>query len=721
MSHVMNRTTYRMLACAGGLVMASWLWSGHAQAQRQPVRSVAWIRPQAEPPAAPVDDLSIRLKLAWLADPLTFPLRLGVQTTPGGVRIFGYAPSAGIKKRALDIAAAQSGLKVQDGVQIMATMVVGGDSPLPTGELLRLGQQLLNHQLPYLAPQVLLSVTAEGHLIATGVVQSAAERWQVCHALQQLPGCQAIVCQLSLSPLSAEPMGSGNPSAVVAAQTTKRPAAAEAAPPVWTAARPALPAQLPTTVPEVPPLPLETVAAKKILASETAKQPWPPVREAAPEPRPLSATAATPGIDLVPPVSDAPTGGSSLAAANPVSVPPPAVAAIPVNSTSEEKTLLSREWLSIPQPPLPAWPVSPVPPVKEAPTVAARTPGPMRPALSADVSAPPTRAHKAAAVSTSARMSKAVVTNWNSDTQTVVPVVSVGSFQTTAAVPAAEPEAARTAWTKVEFSKRAVPVSRFRHEGTSFPEWAADAKPLPIPAISTGMVEDKLVRVKAETSIHAHGISLEPPVQTRTQEKVSGLSPRPLSTQVVQKPITSDSRKLGKAYRSVAAVTWESTAQTQKAAPRAATANQTVSGIPLPQQPPVAATSQKPVPLPVVTTEPPLLPASATASTAAPLPAATQTPVSSAPPVAQPAAAAQLAAPAGRPAPPSLQHAVASAAQGLGNNLIVYLKNDGKLFISVDVLTQEAAAVLFQRLNTVPELGPLAIEFKARVVSLQRN
>jgi hypothetical protein len=285
-----------------------------------------------------------------------------------------------------------------------------------------------------------------------------------------------------------------------------------------------------------------------------------------------------------------------------------------------------------------------------------------------------------------------------------------------ASVPGNQSAEKRGNWTKVEFPKKSDTVSRFRQEPASFPKWPGTARTLPAVMATNRLADDRLVKVKAEVAASSPGPSLEPPGLPGTQEDVDRIIPRPLNAQVMQKAASGGGQKLGKPYRAVAAVTWTSSASAGPSAPVVTGPGKAGTSPIMPVS--VAGPARQPEPPPATTFGPrpaPSLPvspvAAAPAQPTAHLPAAPTT-------LAVPTApAVKTAIPSRGPAQPHVQYLVARACEGLGKNLVVYMKNDGKLFIAVDVATQEAGAVLFQRLNAIPELGPLAIEFKATVTS----
>lgn len=69
----------------------------------------------------------------------------------------------------------------------------------------------------------------------------------------------------------------------------------------------------------------------------------------------------------------------------------------------------------------------------------------------------------------------------------------------------------------------------------------------------------------------------------------------------------------------------------------------------------------------------------------------------------------------GSPANPRLVQLVAQACGNAATKVVVRMKGDGSLFVYLEVPSEAVGAQLFQNINAIPELGPLAVDFRAKV------
>jgi hypothetical protein len=64
----------------------------------------------------------VRIELAWMADPATFPCYLGVYRDGNALKVRGFVPSEAVRARAIQIAGEQSGMTVVDELRINSNM-----------------------------------------------------------------------------------------------------------------------------------------------------------------------------------------------------------------------------------------------------------------------------------------------------------------------------------------------------------------------------------------------------------------------------------------------------------------------------------------------------------------------------------------------------------------------------------------------------------------------
>ncbi|MGE0529250.1 MAG: hypothetical protein AB7P49_19505, partial [Bdellovibrionales bacterium] len=137
----MKRKLFWLPGWAGCVALGIWAFPAsplvHGQSASQrgfrstPVRQAAQTPSQSiNQVRVPFNDLTeTRIKLAWLGDPVTFSLHLGVQKTPTGCKVTGYIPNKAVKQRVLDLASLNGGGSVEDNLKV----VIGMGVRLPSG------------------------------------------------------------------------------------------------------------------------------------------------------------------------------------------------------------------------------------------------------------------------------------------------------------------------------------------------------------------------------------------------------------------------------------------------------------------------------------------------------------------------------------------------------------------------------------------------------------
>jgi hypothetical protein len=133
----------------------------------------------------------MKIELAWMADPATFPCRLGAYRVVRSVIIRGPVPTEGVRARAIEIAAEQSGLPVVDELRINSNMPMRAGG-VPVDAVLRDAAETLRQALGDKANPLELTAAADGQVVVTGSLNSPADRLTVSRCLWAVHGCTSV-------------------------------------------------------------------------------------------------------------------------------------------------------------------------------------------------------------------------------------------------------------------------------------------------------------------------------------------------------------------------------------------------------------------------------------------------------------------------------------------------------------------------------------------------
>jgi hypothetical protein len=199
--------TGRTLAAAGALGLAS-----PASAQRTmelPAGPVGHVVPSPDisGPAEASDGFGrlaeLRVELAWLSNPVTFPYHLGTHAEGMSLEVRGFVPNDAVREMAVKIARQQSGLNVVDKLQSHPGLVM---RPVgrPTEELIAAAKAALAARLPDHASSLAVQAQRNGQLKVTGCVSSYELKLAVSEALRKVPGCSQVANDLMVSSLQKD-------------------------------------------------------------------------------------------------------------------------------------------------------------------------------------------------------------------------------------------------------------------------------------------------------------------------------------------------------------------------------------------------------------------------------------------------------------------------------------------------------------------------------------
>ncbi len=192
------KLTSRSLLLAGGLTVcgaAPSLWSASpAQTGAVPPPAVAAADPGATKPTAE----ALRIELALLEDPATFPCDLRARASATNIVLSGMVPNEDVRRQALALARKQTTVPVQDGLAVHTEFTARVAKQKPE-VLARAALDLLPGVLGAQADKIIVKSDVYGRLILQGDVGSLEDKHAVSKACRQLPGCICVVNRIRVS------------------------------------------------------------------------------------------------------------------------------------------------------------------------------------------------------------------------------------------------------------------------------------------------------------------------------------------------------------------------------------------------------------------------------------------------------------------------------------------------------------------------------------------
>lgn len=360
----------RTLAVAGaflGLVDAS-----QAQLFRFWGSKTTASQPPAPPPTAinPLHRLEeIKVELAWMNDPSTFPCPMTARVRGRLLEVSGLAPNQPVKQLALELAHQTTSMPIADSIKIKPGVAARPPSTEPMESLANNAATLLARTFSDRSHDLQIQAQATGQLVLTGTVLSYEEKLNISRVLRQVRGVTSIDNQLTVAPsvnhgqmvtfitsdgrlaLSGEAAqpAAPPPASSIALPAAQEPSAAPASPPAKVEARqpefkPAMPLtmvpvkQAESLKPIVPASPLKPVSAQGPAPVSAPLQPLTPIHSAAVEPKnPLLIPPPVPqGLKPVTSFKNAPFATTYAGASRMPEAAPPASTTklVPVSTAS---------------------------------------------------------------------------------------------------------------------------------------------------------------------------------------------------------------------------------------------------------------------------------------------------------------------------------------------------------------------------------------------------
>ncbi len=196
--------TRQLIAVLAGLVVGL-ARAPRAAGQINPVSFPHWMVQKPIPaltPARAGDEnyqrlTEIMVELAWLADPLIFPLELEACMDGEGLQVRGQVPNDAVKQRALKLARMHCPITVVDKL----TGLAGAIEPRRSMEPASLQQAVLaalHEAFPRPEHTFAVRCLGAGQVVIEGFISSFEEKLAVSRRLRRLAGCTAVVNELAL-------------------------------------------------------------------------------------------------------------------------------------------------------------------------------------------------------------------------------------------------------------------------------------------------------------------------------------------------------------------------------------------------------------------------------------------------------------------------------------------------------------------------------------------
>jgi osmotically-inducible protein OsmY len=139
--------------------------------------------------------MEMRVEIAWLADPVTFPCHLEAHVTHEALEARGYVTDSAVREKALKIAREVSGKRVVDATRYHRAR----SRPVltrPETAVQRDAVRLLRQVHPVHATTVKVETQPNGRLVVEGTLASLEDKFAVSRCLSHVGGCKCVDNQL---------------------------------------------------------------------------------------------------------------------------------------------------------------------------------------------------------------------------------------------------------------------------------------------------------------------------------------------------------------------------------------------------------------------------------------------------------------------------------------------------------------------------------------------
>lgn len=153
--------------------------------------------PKAQAALSPARLAEINVELAWLADAETFRCQLAARKVGDKLEVGGFVPHAGLKARALEIAAKHSTLPVADKLVVMANSELK-IAPSTQDALCESAASLLGKIMSKFGAEFEFGTDGHGQITISGNVPSPEDKLTISRRLSQLSGCTAVLNNMNV-------------------------------------------------------------------------------------------------------------------------------------------------------------------------------------------------------------------------------------------------------------------------------------------------------------------------------------------------------------------------------------------------------------------------------------------------------------------------------------------------------------------------------------------
>lgn len=190
-----GRAGWALLAAGTvGLAVTAAVQVSSSSAPAAPAKSAAT--------PAPVDGAArlteIRVELAWLADPTTFPYEVAAHVDGSRLEVGGIVPNDALRQRALQVAKAQCSLQVVDKLILLPSAAVESVHD-KNDNLCRTASLALTKTFNRFPGNFQVDADPHGVVTVAGEVPTCEDKLTVSRRLAQLTGCTSVVNHLTVA------------------------------------------------------------------------------------------------------------------------------------------------------------------------------------------------------------------------------------------------------------------------------------------------------------------------------------------------------------------------------------------------------------------------------------------------------------------------------------------------------------------------------------------
>lgn len=244
----------------------------------------------------------MKVELALLSDPTTFPYYFEGRFVSGTLELHGYVPHDLVRHRAVELARRSTFLKVTDALEYRAELSVRPPQR-PARVLQQEVAELLQKSLGEPAKWLSVGVRTNGVIVLTGPIDSVENKLEMSRLLRRLPGCCGVANKLTVQRVARDGqhvvLVTRDGSMVVSSsawelesQQSAVPALTAPLPKPGTASpTPAAPAPATILPTAIPPVPVPSILPPAQLSANELPAPATRLPGVIPPPPPISLTA----------------------------------------------------------------------------------------------------------------------------------------------------------------------------------------------------------------------------------------------------------------------------------------------------------------------------------------------------------------------------------------------------------------------------------------------